>query len=347
MSLILETKGAPRDLGAMQGLALRAEIQKNIAAHRQAERARWPLWKKILGAQSRERAVARDLLRFFPHHAERLEGLARGGAVPVTDLLAVLAAEFGSTAQGVAPATCGLHFGVMERARLHSDPSAAPKPLLWKTIETGARVRRSPVMRRTVPDNGYASIELIFPEHVFSLAGVNECGLAMMVSSPSATHVSLEPIAAPASLLGQDCLLRFDTAAKAVDWCMTRPAGGWADLLFADSAGDMLGISIRGKERELMLPFDGILLAMPQSARSLAVQERIRHQKELTRESLFSLLQEHSIDGREDAHGSLCRHGAWFETSATVSVDPCARSLSWMEQTPCTARLEAFCQVTF
>lgn len=353
MSSLLETKGAPRDLGAMQGLALRAEIQKNVAAYRQAERAQQSLVKKLLGSgtESNEQAVARDLSRFFPHHAERLEGIARGAAVPVADLLAMLAAEFGSAVSGVAPATLGLHFGVMKEANSHSKPSVAASPLLWKTVETGLRMRHRLIARRTLPDNGYASLELTLPEHVLSLAGVNECGLAMLVSTPFTMRSALEPVAAPASLLGQDCLLRFDAAAKAVDWCMTRPAGGCADLLFADATGSMLGISIRGKERELMLPFNGILVAMSQDARSLAVRERIQHQKELTRESLFSLLQEHPADEREDMREDvplpLCRHGAWLQTSAVMSVDPCTRSLSWADQALCAARLETFYRITF
>lgn len=332
MSSILETKGAPRDLGFAQGVACRTAIQKNVANHARALRAKHSVLGTLLGVGSRTSAVARDLSRFFPHHAERNEGLARGADVAAADLLALLAVELGGAATGVTPATLGLHFGVI-------DTGSAAQPLLLKTVETGLRLPRRPLVRKTLPDNGYVSIELVFPEAVFSIAGVNECGLAMVVSAPSEARTLAEPIAAPASLLGQDCLLRFDAAEKAVDWCMTRPAGGVAELIFADAAGHLMGVEIRGKERKLTLPFGGVLLGMPEQARSLALQTQIQHLSALSGAALWSVLQSHAA---EEEGGALaaCRHGAWLETSAALIIDPCARSLRWSERAPCATRFE-------
>ncbi len=333
---LLETKGAPRDLGLAQGVAYRTEIQKNIASYRRALHADRSVLRTILGLSSKASAVARDLSRFFPHHAERYEGLARGAGVLPSDLMEVLAVELGG-ATGAAPSTLGLHLGVI-------DQGSAPQPLLLKTVETGARVQRKLVARKTSPDNGYVSIELVFPEVAFSIAGVNECGLAMVASAPSETRAFLDLISAPASLLGQDCLLRFDTAEKAIDWCMTRPAGGFVDLLFADAAGTLMGIEIRGKERKLALPFGGVLLNMPEQARSLALQKQIQHADMSSHEVLWNVLQGHAV-GAETILAP-CRHGAWFETSSALIVEPHTRSLRWSDHAPCISRFDSLSSVT-
>ena len=43
--------------------------------------------------------------------------------------------------------------------------------------------------------------------------------------------------AAPAWLLAQDCLERFEALGPALDWCCERPGGGGGALLLADAGG--------------------------------------------------------------------------------------------------------------
>ena len=70
MSLVEEIvcRGAPRDLGLDQGVAGREGVRREVRRAGAAD-----------GEQTRR--IARDVRRFFPHTAERAEGLALGAQV--------------------------------------------------------------------------------------------------------------------------------------------------------------------------------------------------------------------------------------------------------------------------
>ena len=60
--------------------------------------------------------------------------------------------------------------------------------------------------------------------------------------------------AAPAALLAQDCLQRFDRVEKALEWLERRPAGGRARFALADATGAAALFEIDGAERKRAEP---------------------------------------------------------------------------------------------
>jgi hypothetical protein len=126
------------------------------------------------------------------------------------------------------------------------------------------------LLRRSHPDSGYASFEATLPALPGALAGVNEAGLAAAVRALPLQDPS--PCAAPAFLLVQHCLQHFDTVEKAVDWCLRRPGGGRASLLFADEKVQQ-GVLLEPERRTHLHAADGLLLAPDPSPGRLPLEK--------------------------------------------------------------------------
>ncbi len=270
----LVCRGAPRDLGLDQGL-FAAEAVRSAA--RAAGRAGLlGALRARLGRGEGEARRARDLRRFFPHLAERAAGLARGAGVSADAVVALLARDLGSdeeVALGVAPERSG----------------------------DGAWLARAApgegIVRHSLPDNDYRSVEWVAPWGLPGLAGVNEHGLAVVSIPVGAPRRSLAPCAAPATLLAQDCLQRFDCVEKAVEWCTRRPAGGCAGLLLADARGDLAGVRIEGASRRVERPQDGLLLGPLPEARRAALGKTAAGRAPLDGTVLADVLGESSGSG--------------------------------------------------
>jgi hypothetical protein len=244
-------EGAPRDLGFDQGLSL----------------ARGALHPGRRGALSRR--VARDLERFFPHHAERTQGISLGARAAEAALAAELAALL-SGDPGLAVAAGGLV------ARSVAAPAA------------------SLVVRASAPDNDYRSVELASAWSAAAWIGVNEHGLAATATARPAGERSLDGCAAPAQLLVQDVLQRFDTAEKAADWALRRPAGGHASLLVADASGVSAAVEIEGRARRLRDAGAGALLGIGPAAGVAALEKALTEARAIDAEALARLLAEAS-----------------------------------------------------
>jgi hypothetical protein len=222
-------EGAPRDLGHDQGRARRAELRRRFGE--------LPLWRRAALraglADPATRRLLREVGRHFPHQAETLDGLALGAGVPAAWLAGELAAELRheAAAPPLACARCG--------------PDAAVARAL-----DGAWLVRS-----TRPEGLFAALELTRPWLGGALLGVNERGLAVAVVGGE------EPArGAPAALLAQDCLERFEALDAALEWCEGRPGEGRALLLMADAHGDAAGIDVDGERRRVLRPDQGLVV---------------------------------------------------------------------------------------
>jgi hypothetical protein len=238
---VVSCSGAPRDLGIDQGRAARAAVRAAVGD--------LPLGARIGFPSPRARQCARDAVHHFPHMSERLAGLARGAGVPRSTLGSLLARE--------------LEGGAGTAAVLLSERTGAG-PLLARTLPAPGGW----IVRRSAPEHDWTSIEVAQPWLVPAFAGVNRAGLAVaaIVSAPASG--SCVANAAPALLLAQDCLQRWDTVQKAIEWCERRPCGGSASLLLADAEGDAVEIQVRGAERALRRASDGVLACASDAARA-------------------------------------------------------------------------------
>jgi hypothetical protein len=258
--------GAPRDLGLDQGQAACAAIRA-VSPSGFAGRLRGLLAGGPAGR------VARDLERFFPHHAERLQGLSLGAGVRADALLARLDALLAGDG-GLAAAVSG-----------------APGALLARSLAGPANAL---VLRESAPDNDYRSLELAPATSAAAWIGVNEHGLAATATALPAPDASLEGCAAPAQLLVQDVLQRFDTAEKAADWALRRPAGGHASLLLADATGRVAAVEIEGRKRRASDAGGTWRVGLGPVAATSALEKALSEARALDAESLALLLAEAS-----------------------------------------------------
>jgi hypothetical protein len=232
---VVPCAGAPRDLGLDQGGAWVPELRR-LRPGRRGDAAQRPL--------------ERDLRRHFPQLAERLEGIARGARVPLRILFAALARELGADAEGDAPVTrAAALWGFAETE------SRGGATLVWAAPDAGLPWR----VRRSRPENGLASLELVVPWLPGAVAGVNAAGLAVACTTLEARVASVSLCSAPAFLLVQECLQRFESIEGAEDWCLHRPAGGTATLVLSHAAGGLVGVLVAGTKRERVVPEGGTL----------------------------------------------------------------------------------------
>ena len=236
---LVECAGAPRDIGRAQGLACRSALRADFET--------LPFWLRsalrIGRLDSHSARVARDVGRYFPHQAESQEGMARAAGVPTAwlrrTLAHTLAARRPHWTAGVAAVAA------------QAESGAAPRPSYL-----AARLTPAVLVRRSRPDGCFRSIEVTLPWFSSALGGVNEAGLAVGCI-PGGWEMS--PCAAPAALLVAECLGRIGGIEAALDWCMGRPGGGRATLLFGDDSGAVAGIEIAGAERRVRRSVDGVL----------------------------------------------------------------------------------------
>lgn len=216
---VVRCAGAPRDLGLDQGQALRDAVRASVRPSRE------------LLPGSRSARAWRDLRSYFPHHAERTLGLSLGARVPTRALVArlgeLLAGDGGAAA-------------VVSSER-------APGALVGRCFRAGGA--SDLVVRHSAPDNDHRSVELAPAWCAAAAIGVNEHGLAATATALRAPEALLGGCAAPAAVLVQDVLQRFDALDKAVEWALRRPAGGHARLLLADGSGRAVAVGIEGRKR--------------------------------------------------------------------------------------------------
>jgi len=245
MSEAIVCEGAPRDVGSDQGRVCAEPLRERYAAKPWLERVLLRLGRG--GSQ-----VGRDLARHFPHQAESVAGLAVAAKVPAAWLTDMIEQEFRDTS--ALSAAVGAPF---------TDGGS----LVARTL-TGECI-----VRRSRPEGVFRSVEVTRPWLTAALAGVNERGLAVAVVAWGAAAGNC---AAPCALLVQDCLERFEALDAALDWCMARPGGGCATLLFADAQGEVAGVRIAGDARRVLRPADGFLQAGAVPARAGELAKTLR-----------------------------------------------------------------------
>jgi hypothetical protein len=269
--------GAPRDLGLDQGQALGAHVRDGLRNASGSGLGRLREW--LPG--SRSARAWRDLKAYFPHHAERALGLSLGARVPTRALVARLAellAGDGGLAAGVG----------LERSE-HA--------LLARSFGPGLDADEL-VVRHSAPDNDYRTVELAPVWSVASAIGVNEHGLAATATALPAADPLLRGCAAPAALLVQDVLQRFDTVEKAVEWALRRPAGGCASLLLADASGRVGGVAIEGRKRRVIGEGQAFVTGFGPAAAAASLEKSLAETRALDAAALARVLGEGSAQPR-------------------------------------------------
>ena len=192
-----------------------------------------------------------------------MSGIARGARVPLSSLMEeVVASVYASpdhplTSPAVAVAALDDE-GAVVIAR-----GFAPE-LPW-------------VVRASKPEVGFRSVEITLPWLVGGLAGVNEAGIAVVAGAPSATPTGAGAgaAAAPAWLLVQECLQRFDSLEGSLDWCLRRPSAGNYSLLLSDASGEVAVVEVSRGTRRIQYRGSGHAVAGGCPAAEASLRKRI------------------------------------------------------------------------
>lgn len=234
----IECKGAPRDLGLDQGAACGQAIASWLDERGIARRRHWiPTVRRLTSGGALGGGVGREVVRHYAHLAERMSGIARAAGVSLDALMEdVVASAYAAEENALSLPAIAVAAG------------SAAAPLLARSLDDGLPW----ALRRSTPEVGFASVELTLPWLAGGLAGVNDAGIGAAAATPAVAPRYTGASAAPAWLLVQEALQRFDELDGAIEWCLKRPASGAFGIFLADASGDRALVEFAGETRQLV-----------------------------------------------------------------------------------------------
>ena len=140
------------------------------------------------------------------------------------------------------------------------------------------------IVRESRPEVGFSSVEVAAPWLAGAVGGVNEAGLSALNAAPSARPSVSGVRAAPAWLLVQECLQRFDSLHASIEWCLRRPSGGTFSLLLADASGEVAVVDLAGGQSKLVHRGPAGVVAGGEPRVAAALRERLDASKSFERD---------------------------------------------------------------
>lgn len=293
----IRCEGGPRALGLDQGRVCASAIR--VWLESRGLPARPPVFsalRRLTSGATLGAGAGREVVRHYPHLVERMSGVARAARVPLASLMEdVVASAYGGgehplTAPAVALAAPGAGGAVAIARAFDSD-------LPW-------------IVRASRPEIGFSSVEVALPWHAGGVAGVNQAGIAAVAASPGAAPIERGVCGAPAWLLVQECLQRFDSLETSLEWCLRRPVAGSFSLLLGDASGEVAVVEVSAGSRELQQCAAGQAVIVGEAVAKAALCKRVAQDERAGPEWLADEL-------------------AGGATAAQVWLDPGSSSLEW------------------
>lgn len=285
MDSFIECVGDPRAMGHGQGLAHRTAIQASIATlGASTRRSRLPSLFALTSGSDLGGGAGREVIRHYTHLAERMAGIARNADVPFSSLMQL----FCASTCGAAPERELVANAVAIGAREVEDIVAGP--LVLRSLAGSSFDVSHWILRKSLPEVGFASAEITLPWLATAVAGINQAGIAIAMAPRSESYGggvnagAVNPRHAPhAVLLVQECLQRFEDLAGCLDWCRKRPRSGNVSLVIADAVGRVAKVEIEGLECRIVEPDSGFVSdgASPEIDRRLHAHYRERQRIDL------------------------------------------------------------------
>jgi len=289
-----------------------------------------------------------------------LEGLAKGYGAPVTKLYGFAAFEIEASRFKYTLGCTSLAFA--------AEATAEGRPVIAYNHDFPPQFGAFPVLRQSVPAEGFPSVAVTYAPMLGALCGVNAAGLAVSLNHAWVRKLSSEA-AVPISLLVQDVLDRcadVEEALEVLQW-MAVPNGSMATLADARGGRAVVELTPAGAfvrratgpvlhtfnayqtdgARRLEVPIGAVgagpIAGMDIHGPNLARQARydalgVARATGWTAKQIDALMADHG-EGAPDAN-TICRHDdAAAVTLLTARIDPVERSLSVGLGTACTAKL--------
>ncbi|PIQ24355.1 hypothetical protein COW36_24190 [bacterium (Candidatus Blackallbacteria) CG17_big_fil_post_rev_8_21_14_2_50_48_46] len=366
--------GTPFERGKTQGKELQRSLGLCFNAFFQSEtfgllKPRWlpQNWAVSLASWQARRQFLPFLRKAYPAYLEQMEGLAAGSGLPLNRFAFVCAAE-------ILLASVDFQLGACSSLAIPAAFSATEEPVLVKNFDYPFFLRTSNLVRKTVPSEGFASLDLTLMPLTGCHTGLNQAGVAITYNYGYGQTQPEDWI--PISIRVQEALRTCETARQAVDFFKDGKQAGGAIMTILDAQGEMFLLEISSGVVEFKQVQQNLLIAtnhyqtsglvphdIPVNAyysHKKSVPElagkRVHESSEARFDRLYELtgtrIQFHEEDLKaylSDHHrlgigndNTLCRHGDYFETTCSVVIKPRSGEIQVSLGNPCEESYQTY-----
>jgi hypothetical protein len=314
--------------------------------------------------------VAPGVNAAFPEMHARLRGIAEGAGVTLRSLYLFIGLEaLMASVNGriTIPALAAACSAVAIRGRRSADG----QPIIARNFDYLPIVQPFYSLRESRPTGGMRSLEFITAPMAGTIDGVNEAGLCITYNYAFTLDRPKQP-AGMISMAISEALARCRTVSEASNWICSRARWGGGLLMLADPSGDIASLELSSTRSKLRRPdgdadliyhtncfSDGEMCEtqvpatavftdrVPTSLRGRRVlqsaeRRRDQFQRLVARHGAFDSEQLRQILGDHGASGqagddSLCMHGSYWTTTASLQLFPARRSMRVAYSSTCAA----------
>lgn len=370
--------GTPFDIGHAQGLAVAERVRACLDALRQLEafqllRPRW--LPHSVFARMAERGASRRFEQSVVREgtSERVDGIAAGagvrkGAVRLLNLMEPILSDMrGHT--DVPP------LGGCSAIAIRPERSALGEPMLAHNFDYLPLIQPFYMMRDTRPRTGLRSLDFTAAPLAGAPDGLNEAGLCITCNYAYVTDDS--SYAEPISMVVAEALQRCATVTEAADFLSKRPRWGGGLVMLADASGDIASLELSNGRTELRRPEPGIgalfhtnrfqtaamrEVELPRDAaftqrapkplrgsvvhdsaeiRNARLGELLAGGEPIGPDELLAVMADHGPSDSPSSE-SICMHGEYWFTTATLQFFPRSRRVHVAFNTACRAQFTEF-----
>lgn len=349
-----------------------------VISHLEAVRLAKPRFVPLVAhLRCAEFLAARYLRRAFQaapvSSADRLRGIADGAQLPIRKI--ALCAGLEPVLSDLRHSSCAAPPFGCSAVGVTGTASFDSTPILAHNFDYLPLVQPFYVIRRSNPRDGLRSVELTLMPLPGAISGLNEAGLAVTCNYAFAADSS-GVAGPPITMLISEALLRCRTVGELSTYLQHTPRSGGGLLLAADDSGRLAALEIsntlvrecepvrdrlfrsnRYRHPELTpreIPADayygkrapvalrGQRVHESADRRDAALEQLLNARERFTAVDLQKLMSDHGPDRQPSAH-SICVHGDYWHTTASIQLFPMTRTLRAAFSPTCSASYETFC----
>lgn len=370
---LFSLRGDHYEMGYQQGLQMREAIHHLVNnLHKvesfQIEKPAILPTKAFMGVAMR-RAVKEmwgDVSELRPRQKTRMEGISKGADIDESLLFLALAGE-------LTLAQIDYRLGACTAAAVSADISALGEPMIIKNFDYPELFQPYYVTRFCQSAETASTLDVTVAPLAGCHDGINEHGLCISYNYGYGTD--LPNVNVPITLLVQDALENCTNTREAIDFLKSGARCGGAIFLVADASNDMVTVEISSNFSGVRDPQDGILINtnhykcremtsydVPRNAyytnknvkalrgirvhesselRYSRVEQLLSEEETITMKDLLAVFCDHGESGRGDDN-TICRHGPYFSTTASIIMLPLSKRLLVTYGHPCDSVFSDF-----